>query len=176
MHHTAYIIRYIIYGIHHTVYSIRYISYGIDRTVCIICNYTQSIGSDYKRHLICTQSTVRPALSRSHWSQPLEHSFNRSPFLPFDTFLSHFHASSTSIFTSILHYSSSCIFSTFFYLFLMVILLYNDIQPDWNPATDQQAMGRVWRDGQKKAVFIYRLITRGIVKVTSKLTVRITVS
>ena len=35
------------------------------------------------------------------------------------------------------------------------------IDPDWNPATDQQAMGRIWRDGQKKPVFIYRFISAG---------------
>lgn len=35
------------------------------------------------------------------------------------------------------------------------ILLY-DI--DWNPATDLQAMSRVWRDGQKKKVYIYRFV------------------
>ncbi|XP_071551421.1 DNA repair and recombination protein RAD54B-like isoform X2 [Panulirus ornatus] len=38
------------------------------------------------------------------------------------------------------------------------ILLY-DI--DWNPATDLQAMARVWRDGQKRKVFIYRLLMAG---------------
>ena len=32
--------------------------------------------------------------------------------------------------------------------------------PDWNPANDEQAMARVWRDGQKKKVFIYRLFLR----------------
>lgn len=24
-------------------------------------------------------------------------------------------------------------------------------QPDWNPASDQQALARIWRDGQKRA-------------------------
>ncbi|NXC49565.1 RA54B protein, partial [Penelope pileata] len=32
---------------------------------------------------------------------------------------------------------------------------------DWNPATDIQAMARVWRDGQKHTVHIYRLLTTG---------------
>ncbi|NXW16115.1 RA54B protein, partial [Circaetus pectoralis] len=32
---------------------------------------------------------------------------------------------------------------------------------DWNPATDIQAMARVWRDGQKHTVYIYRLLTTG---------------
>ena len=31
--------------------------------------------------------------------------------------------------------------------------------PAWNPATDRQAMARVWRDGQKKDVFIYRMLS-----------------
>jgi SNF2 family DNA or RNA helicase len=30
--------------------------------------------------------------------------------------------------------------------------------PDWNPATDLQAMARVWRDGQEQTVYIYRLL------------------
>jgi hypothetical protein len=35
------------------------------------------------------------------------------------------------------------------------------LDPSWNPADDQQAMGRVWREGQKKDVYIYRLLTTG---------------
>lgn len=27
---------------------------------------------------------------------------------------------------------------------------------DWNPANDAQAMARIWRDGQKRSVYIYR--------------------
>ena len=34
--------------------------------------------------------------------------------------------------------------------------------PDWNPANDDQAMARVWRDGQKKQCYIYRLIAVSI--------------
>ncbi|XP_022085624.1 DNA repair and recombination protein RAD54B-like [Acanthaster planci] len=41
------------------------------------------------------------------------------------------------------------------------LLLY-DI--DWNPANDLQAMARVWRDGQKRQVHIYRLITTGTIE------------
>ncbi|XP_053099002.1 DNA repair and recombination protein RAD54B isoform X3 [Hemicordylus capensis] len=33
---------------------------------------------------------------------------------------------------------------------------------DWNPATDIQAMARVWRDGQRRTVHIYRLLTTGL--------------
>ncbi|TKR93523.1 hypothetical protein L596_007959 [Steinernema carpocapsae] len=36
--------------------------------------------------------------------------------------------------------------------------------PDWNPANDDQAMARVWRDGQKKHCFIYRLIATGTIE------------
>jgi len=36
--------------------------------------------------------------------------------------------------------------------------------PDWNPAADQQALARVWRDGQKKDCFIYRLIATGTIE------------
>jgi DNA repair and recombination protein RAD54B len=32
---------------------------------------------------------------------------------------------------------------------------------DWNPATDAQAMARIHRDGQKRPVMIYRLLTTG---------------
>ncbi|KAL8306626.1 hypothetical protein RB593_005506 [Gaeumannomyces tritici] len=36
--------------------------------------------------------------------------------------------------------------------------------PDWNPAADQQALARVWRDGQKKDCFVYRFITTGSIE------------
>jgi DNA repair and recombination RAD54-like protein len=35
--------------------------------------------------------------------------------------------------------------------------------PDWNPANDEQAMARCWRDGQKKQCYIYRLIAVSII-------------
>ncbi|KAE8215657.1 hypothetical protein CF327_g1084 [Tilletia walkeri] len=36
--------------------------------------------------------------------------------------------------------------------------------PDWNPAADQQALARVWRDGQKKNCFVYRFIATGSIE------------
>ncbi|KAK9745329.1 SNF2-related domain [Popillia japonica] len=36
--------------------------------------------------------------------------------------------------------------------------------PDWNPANDDQAMARVWRDGQKKPCYIYRFLTTGSIE------------
>ena len=36
--------------------------------------------------------------------------------------------------------------------------------PDWNPAADQQALARVWRDGQKKDCFVYRFISTGSIE------------
>lgn len=38
------------------------------------------------------------------------------------------------------------------------------IDPDWNPASDQQALARVWRDGQKKDCFIYRFFATGTIE------------
>ncbi|XP_011875667.1 PREDICTED: DNA repair and recombination protein RAD54B-like isoform X3 [Vollenhovia emeryi] len=35
---------------------------------------------------------------------------------------------------------------------------------DWNPASDVQAMARIWRDGQKKDVYIYRFLTTGTIE------------
>ncbi|KAK3283696.1 DNA repair and recombination protein rad54b [Cymbomonas tetramitiformis] len=35
---------------------------------------------------------------------------------------------------------------------------------DWNPAHDQQAMARVWRDGQTKPVVIYRMLSTGTIE------------
>lgn len=31
--------------------------------------------------------------------------------------------------------------------------------PDWNPASDKQAAGRIWREGQKKKCYIYRFMS-----------------
>ncbi|ETO26541.1 SNF2 family domain-containing protein [Reticulomyxa filosa] len=36
--------------------------------------------------------------------------------------------------------------------------------PDWNPANDAQAMARVWRSGQKKPTYIYRLLSTGTIE------------
>jgi SNF2 family DNA or RNA helicase len=36
--------------------------------------------------------------------------------------------------------------------------------PDWNPAVDEQCMARCWREGQRKTVYIYRLLSRGTVE------------
>ena len=36
--------------------------------------------------------------------------------------------------------------------------------PDWNPAKDKQAMSRIWRDGQKRICFIYRLFCTGTIE------------
>ena len=33
--------------------------------------------------------------------------------------------------------------------------------PDWNPATDQQALARVWRSGQQKPCYVYRMFAVG---------------
>jgi SNF2 family DNA or RNA helicase len=35
---------------------------------------------------------------------------------------------------------------------------------DWNPAHDRQAMSRVWRQGQLKKVYVYRLQTIGTIE------------
>ncbi|KAK1288717.1 DNA repair and recombination protein RAD54 [Acorus calamus] len=36
--------------------------------------------------------------------------------------------------------------------------------PDWNPANDKQAAARVWRDGQRKRVYIYRFLSTGTIE------------
>jgi DNA repair and recombination protein RAD54B len=38
------------------------------------------------------------------------------------------------------------------------------LDADWNPAVDHQAMARIWREGQKRPVFIYRLIAAGSIE------------
>lgn len=37
------------------------------------------------------------------------------------------------------------------------------VDNDWNPSNDLQAMSRIYRDGQEKPVFIYRLFTTGCI-------------
>jgi Helicase conserved C-terminal domain len=37
------------------------------------------------------------------------------------------------------------------------------VDSDWNPSHDLQAMARIHRDGQKRPVFIYRLLTCGTI-------------
>lgn len=37
------------------------------------------------------------------------------------------------------------------------------LDPDWNPANDKQAMGRIWREGQKRTCYIYRLFATGTI-------------
>lgn len=41
------------------------------------------------------------------------------------------------------------------------LLLYD---PHWNPANDKQALGRIWREGQTKNVYIYRLLSTGTIE------------
>ena len=36
--------------------------------------------------------------------------------------------------------------------------------PDWNPACDKQAAGRIWREGQKRRCFIYRFMSTNTVE------------
>ena len=38
------------------------------------------------------------------------------------------------------------------------------VDPDWNPATDLQALERAWRIGQTRNVCVYRLITAGTIE------------
>ncbi len=38
------------------------------------------------------------------------------------------------------------------------------LDPDWNPANDNQAVDRVFRIGQKKDVIVYRLLTVGTIE------------
>ena len=36
--------------------------------------------------------------------------------------------------------------------------------PDWNPASDKQAAGRIWREGQKRRCYIYRFMSSGSIE------------
>ena len=38
------------------------------------------------------------------------------------------------------------------------------LDPDWNPANDNQAVDRIFRIGQKKDVIVYRLVTMGTIE------------
>lgn len=48
--------------------------------------------------------------------------------------------------------------------FLIQVNLHFTFDIDWNPAADQQALARVWRDGQKKDCFVYRFIATGTIE------------
>ena len=48
--------------------------------------------------------------------------------------------------------------------YLLIQNLQVMFDPDWNPANDEQAMARVWRDGQKKQCFIYRMLAVGTIE------------
>jgi DNA repair and recombination RAD54-like protein len=48
------------------------------------------------------------------------------------------------------------------YLFARPRLVLFD--PDWNPASDKQAAGRIWREGQKRRCFIYRFMSSGSIE------------
>ncbi|EDQ87367.1 uncharacterized protein MONBRDRAFT_10186 [Monosiga brevicollis MX1] len=36
--------------------------------------------------------------------------------------------------------------------------------PDWNPASDAQALARCWRDGQRRITYVYRLVATGTIE------------
>eukprot|EP01035_Chromulina_nebulosa_P021772 gene21772-28173_t len=36
--------------------------------------------------------------------------------------------------------------------------------PDWNPASDKQAAGRIWREGQIRRCYIYRFMSTGTIE------------
>ena len=38
------------------------------------------------------------------------------------------------------------------------------VEPDWNPAVDEQAISRIFRQGQKREVFIWRLLSSGTIE------------
>lgn len=38
------------------------------------------------------------------------------------------------------------------------------LDSNWNPAIDEQAKARIWRDGQKLPVFTYRLLSTGTIE------------
>ena len=74
------------------------------------------------------------------------------------------------------------IFNVFYVLYIILILhsvsivFYIDLvysigasrlvmfDVDWNPAVDHQAMSRIWREGQRRPVHIYRLVTAGMIE------------
>ena len=52
-------------------------------------------------------------------------------------------------------------------LFTRISQYYSVYDPSWNPATDDQAIHRAYRIGQKKDVLVYRFISAGTVEGTS---------
>ena len=56
------------------------------------------------------------------------------------------------------------IFGKHAFILLFVPLTFSDLDPNWNPAHDLQAMDRAFRFGQTRDVSVYRLLGAGSVE------------